>query len=325
MVGQFVPNSGGGVNVGGHFLQESREVTIRNAKRRIGQLADLVGLNHRQVESAVRLYLLAVQMGFLRGRRSEIVHAVCLYIVCRRDRTHHMLIDFSDKMQINVFILGACLLKFIKTFHITMPIIDPSLFIHRFSANLDFGEKTHQVSLTALKLVQQMKRDWIVTGRSPAGVCGAALLIAARIHNFERSQKQIVEVVRICNHTLRNRLLEFEETPTAHMSLDEFNRATDELEKQEELDENEEVDNNNNNDNDNNEENNSNGVNNAKKGQQSEVKIVVGIGFGDVSSKGRQGGRDDGMDPPSFRRNREQEQEQQEQQEQQELNEEEQQ
>jgi len=57
--------------------------------------------------------------------------------------------------------------------------IDPCLYVMRYANRMGFGEKTHDVSKTALRLVQRMKRDWIHTGRRPSGLCGAALLIAA--------------------------------------------------------------------------------------------------------------------------------------------------
>eukprot|EP00027_Filamoeba_sp_ATCC50430_P008846 CAMPEP_0168550830 /NCGR_PEP_ID=MMETSP0413-20121227/5851_1 /TAXON_ID=136452 /ORGANISM="Filamoeba nolandi, Strain NC-AS-23-1" /LENGTH=350 /DNA_ID=CAMNT_0008581321 /DNA_START=568 /DNA_END=1620 /DNA_ORIENTATION=+ len=70
-----------------------------------------------------------------------------------------------------------------------------------------------------------MKRDWIQTGRRPAGICGAGLLIAARLHGFRRTQKEIVQVVRICDVTLRKRLNEFEETPTGGLTAHEFDEV----------------------------------------------------------------------------------------------------
>ena len=51
--------------------------------------------------------------------------------------------------------------------------LDPCLFIQRFAHKLEFGDKTHDVSMTALRLVARMKRDWIHHGRRPAGLCGA--------------------------------------------------------------------------------------------------------------------------------------------------------
>lgn len=116
-----------------------------------------------------------------------------------------MLIDFSDVLHTNVFVLGSTFLKLIRTLNIQLPLIDPSLYLARFAAKLDFGERTHAVTTDALRLVQRMKRDWIHYGRRPSGICGACLLIAARMHGFDRTQMEIIRVVKICEITLRNR------------------------------------------------------------------------------------------------------------------------
>lgn len=52
---------------------------------------------------------------------------------------------------------------------------DPALYISRFAHALQFGDKTHEVSMTAMRLVQRMKRDWMSTGRRPSGLCGAGM------------------------------------------------------------------------------------------------------------------------------------------------------
>ncbi|GAA6227682.1 transcription factor IIIB 90 kDa subunit-like [Lates japonicus] len=90
---------------------------------------------------------------------------------------------------------------------------------------LEFGVKTHEVSMTALRLVQRMKRDWMHTGRRPSGLCGAALLVAARMHKFRRTVKDVISVVKVCQTTLRKRLTEFEDTPTSQLTIDEFMRV----------------------------------------------------------------------------------------------------
>lgn len=55
--------------------------------------------------------------------------------------------------------------------------IDPCLYIMRFAHKLEFGDKTHSVSMTALRVVQRMKRDSIHSGRRPSGLCGAGKII----------------------------------------------------------------------------------------------------------------------------------------------------
>jgi len=158
------------------------------------------------------------QHNFIQGRKTTHVIAACLYTVCRREKTAHLLIDYSDVLQTNVYMLGSCFLKFTRMLSLTLPIIDPSLYIHRFASKLEFGDRTHLVSMSALRLVQRMKRDWIQTGRRPSGICGAALLIAARIHGFRRTQKEVVRVVRICDVTLRKRLVEFSDTSLGQLT-----------------------------------------------------------------------------------------------------------
>ena len=92
----------------------------------------------------------------------------------------------------------------------------------RFANRLEFGEKTHEVSMTAQRLVQRMKKDSIHSGRRPSGLCGAALLLAGRMHDFSRKPNDIVRVVKIHESTLRKRLLEFGETPSSALTIDEF-------------------------------------------------------------------------------------------------------
>lgn len=62
----------------------------------------------------------------------------------------------------------------------------------------------------------------MTTGRRPSGLCGAAILISARYHGFKRSIKQIVDVVHVCDETIRRRLVEFSLTPIAKLTKNEF-------------------------------------------------------------------------------------------------------
>ncbi|KAF6735874.1 Transcription factor IIIB 90 kDa subunit [Oryzias melastigma] len=122
--------------------------------------------------------------------------------------------------------LSKMLLKFYMSMIVSPPSLkDPCLYIPRFAHLLEFGLKTHEVSMTALRLLQRMKRDWMHTGRRPSGLCGAALLVAARMHKFRRSVKDVISVVKVCHTTLRKRLTEFEDTPTSQLTIDEFMRV----------------------------------------------------------------------------------------------------
>jgi transcription factor IIIB 90 kDa subunit len=73
--------------------------------------------------------------------------------------------------------------------------------------------------------MQCMDRDWMTTGRRPSGLCGAAIIISARIHGYKRSTKQITDIVHVCDETIRRRLEEFSTTSTARMQKSDFDCA----------------------------------------------------------------------------------------------------
>lgn len=228
VVGQFVPSSGRRLRGVHGFTRVSRELTLDNARKKIALLASALGLGLHHIESARRLFVLALQHNFTQGRRTQHVVAVCLYIVCRREKTPHLLIDFSDVLRINLYILGHTFLKLCQVLNLQLPIVDPSLYIPRFAAKLEFEEKTNAVINTAIRLAATMKRDWINIGRRPAGVCGACLLISSRLHGFRRSQKEIIQVVRVCELTLRKRLNEFQATPASNLTQAELEQGSHE-------------------------------------------------------------------------------------------------
>ncbi|XP_060781205.1 BRF1 RNA polymerase III transcription initiation factor subunit a [Neoarius graeffei] len=226
-VGQFVASDSPGnvPSLGGNLMgtgKESRAQTLQNAKRNINHLGHQLQMNQHCLNTAFNFYKMALCKRLTQGRKSSHVIAACLYLVCRTEGTPHMLLDLSDLLQVNVYVLGRTFLVLARELCINAPAIDPCLYIPRFAQMLEFGEKTHEVSMTALRLVQRMKRDWMHTGRRPSGLCGAALLVAARMYDFHRTIKDVIGIVKVCEATLRKRLSEFEDTPTSDLTIDEF-------------------------------------------------------------------------------------------------------
>jgi transcription factor IIIB subunit 2 len=208
-IGTFVSGEkkGGSNTFGGNFQtgvgRESREVTLRNARTKIVALAQQLRLRQDHVDMSFYFYKLALSKGMTRGRKSSHVIAACVYITCRTEGTSHMLIDFSDVLQVDVYELGRTYLRLSQALCINIPAMDPCLYVMRFAHKLEFGDKTHEVSMTALRLVSRMKKDWIHFGRRPSGLCGAALLIASRLHEFNRNFEDILKVTNPCKRVLR--------------------------------------------------------------------------------------------------------------------------
>ncbi|CAG8486999.1 8073_t:CDS:10 [Ambispora gerdemannii] len=201
---------------------EPREQTIKRGRSKINSIATALGLSPHHSETAQRYFNLAIANNFIQGRSTELVVAACVYIVCRKEKTCHMLIDLADVLQTNVFTLGSTFLKLVRELHMKLPLVDPSLYITRFAQLLEFGDEAPKVALDASRLVQRMDRDWMQTGRRPAGICGACLLVAARMNNFRRSMREIIAVVKIADVTVKRRLEEFKATPSGQLSVTDF-------------------------------------------------------------------------------------------------------
>lgn len=210
------------------------------------QLGAALTISQSLIDSGMQIFKLAAANNFIQGRRTKSVAAVCLYIACRiqKDTNRVMLIDFSDVLQVsfvqvaliktvlkypklNVFKLGHIYKDLIDELRIngngfTIHPINPEDLILRFAYRLEFGEDTMRVANEAVRIVQRMNRDWMTPGRRPAGICGAALVLAARMNNYRRTVREMVYIVKVTESTIGKRLEEFKETESSSLTVEEF-------------------------------------------------------------------------------------------------------
>ena len=93
VVGQFVNESGVARGIGRihggrvyAYQAESHERAQQRGRQHIAHLVDQLKVKPREesIESAHRVYKMALQKGFTRGRRTSHVAAACLYLLCRQ-------------------------------------------------------------------------------------------------------------------------------------------------------------------------------------------------------------------------------------------------
>ncbi|CAN1266891.1 Transcription factor IIIB 90 kDa subunit [Linum perenne] len=231
----FVKNSAGQSQVAGRLVRSieeenfSRDRLYDRAHEHLMMMKDdCLGMeeNMALVDQAMTYYRIAVERGFTRGRRTDQVEAVCLYIACRENRRPFLLIDFSNYLHLNIYVLGAVFLQLCKELNLTehpicQKLLDPSMFIHKYTAKLA-GGKSKEITDAALSIIASMNRDWMQTGRRPSGLWGAALYIAALAHGIQKSKIDILRLVHVCEATLSKRLVEFENTESGSLTAEEL-------------------------------------------------------------------------------------------------------
>lgn len=207
---------------------EARARSEREVKQLLQQWSLQLKIRSTLVDKALSTYKVASgsDINFVQGRRRNNVAAICLYAVCRQEPNNEvMLIDLADILKTDVFLLGrdykALLSKFPDMREGTKPIILEDL-IHRFAAKLEFYHDTPKVALTAVRIAARMRKDNITHGRRPAGICGAAIILAARAHNYRRTHREVVYIAKVTMATLQERMEEFANVPSAQLTIKDF-------------------------------------------------------------------------------------------------------
>lgn len=226
VIGQFVSAEGMQHSVGAGYKYgvggDHRQAILDRGRKMINQMGGTLKMSHHCLDSAFMFYKMACSKRFTSGRKTTHVIGACLYLVSRTEKTPHMLLDVCDVVGCDVVSLGRVFLQLARELCIDCPIIDPSLYIHRFAHQLDFGDKENEVSMTALRIMGRMKKDWIHLGRRPSALCGAALIIAGKLFNFNVTMDDIVKLVRMSKTTVFKRLMDFSKTASGKLTTDEF-------------------------------------------------------------------------------------------------------
>ncbi|KAK1795941.1 hypothetical protein P4O66_009054, partial [Electrophorus voltai] len=167
-IGQFVSADGPAKTpvLGSSFHtslgKESRAQTLQNGKRQIHSLGSQLQLNQHCLDTAFNFFKMVVSKHLTRGRKMTHVIAACLYLVCRTEGTPRiltrtgpgpgpstvqntvsscsrfalsffnspsdMLLDLSDLLQVNVYILGKTFLLLARELCINAPAVGKVLF-----------------------------------------------------------------------------------------------------------------------------------------------------------------------------------------------------
>jgi transcription factor IIIB subunit 2 len=223
-------NSMGGTmrGLGGMASREQAEMLGRQEIEKIGS-----SLHVRQQvkDQALSWYKLAMNHNFIQGRRMRNVAAVAIYMAARRQKDNTlMLMDLAEKVQVNVWALGDTYKSFLKKLSEVDPAqlvgntavqeIEPLML--KYCRKLEFAEAAYKVANDACKLLRRMDRDWMVQGRQPAGLCGACIILAARMNNFRRTVREVVYVVKVADSTINSRLYEYKQTPSSVLTINQF-------------------------------------------------------------------------------------------------------
>ena len=197
----------------------NREKKIKNLFLNI---INILKLPNFLLEISMKYYKLCLNKNFSKGIKSKILCCVILYSICRLNKINILLIEFSNIIKINLFKLGTIYIKFIKLFDLNIPLLDSSLILKKLISkfkNFNSNE-IQQINQIAFKILQCMKKNWLIEGRNPNGICAACIFISLKLNNFKTDD--VCKIINISKKTINLRINEFKQSKFALLSKDEL-------------------------------------------------------------------------------------------------------
>jgi transcription initiation factor TFIIB len=169
------------------------------------RLSSQLGIPKPIREIAALLYRKAIQKQLVRGRSIEAMVAATLYAACRIRQKPRPLDEVADATRIDKKKLGQCYRLLLRSIKVKIPLSNPVDYISRFSTELELSS---QVQLRTIEILKRSRDLGLTIGRDPLGLAAAAIYVAGIMLDDRKTQREIAEVARVTEVTVRNRYKE---------------------------------------------------------------------------------------------------------------------
>ncbi|TXT54767.1 MAG: Transcription initiation factor IIB [Candidatus Thorarchaeota archaeon] len=186
-------------------VHSSVDRNLAQAMSELERLASQLGITKPIREQAALLYRKAIQKKLVRGRSIEAMVAATLYAACRIRQKPRPLDEVADASRIDRKKLGQCYRLLLRSLKVRIPLSNPVDYISRFTSQLELSSS---VQLRTIEILHRSRDIGLTIGRDPLGLAAAAIYVASIMLDERRTQREIAEVARVTEVTVRNRYKE---------------------------------------------------------------------------------------------------------------------
>jgi len=187
------------------MLHSSQHRNLGIAMSELQRLSSQLGIPRDVRETAALIYRKALMKKLVRGRSIESVVAASIYLACRIHRIPRPLDEIVLETSVNRKQVGFAVRLIVSRVDIDVPLPSAKDLIPRLSSDLLLEGRTVR---KATEIINQAKESYVTIGKGPGGIAGAALYIAGILEDDRRTQREIAEVSRVTEVTIRNRYKE---------------------------------------------------------------------------------------------------------------------
>ncbi len=173
------------------------------------------------MESAKLHVARALKGNWCTGQWSRGVLAACLYIAARQDGLPVTLLEVADASNMLLYKLGRVYTRVVHELGVQLPDVDTRAMVvrmtNRLAPRLGFAAlpapRKDLIVSGAATIVSLAERDWLATGRNPAGVFAAALLLSLKAYEARLAVlKEVAAAAGVSDMVVRRRRAEMEKS-----------------------------------------------------------------------------------------------------------------
>ncbi|MDY6819800.1 MAG: TFIIB-type zinc ribbon-containing protein [Halobacteriales archaeon] len=185
--------------------KNSQERNLKHALGEISRMASALGLPDAIRETASVLYRRALDEDMIRGRSIEGMATAALYAGARIENAARSIDEIVAVSRVDELEVKRAYRYLVGELELRIEPTDPVSYLPRFASKLDCSNETER---RARELIQAAVDQGVHSGRSPAGITGAALYAAGTLTNEEITQSDVSAVAKVSKVTIRNRYRE---------------------------------------------------------------------------------------------------------------------
>ncbi|MHA2148127.1 MAG: transcription initiation factor IIB [Candidatus Thorarchaeota archaeon] len=186
-------------------LHSSQHRNLGVAMSEMERLSSQLGVPRDVRETAALMYRKALAKRIVRGRSIESVVAASVYLACRIHRIPRRLDEVAAETNVDRKQVGHAVRLVISRINIDVPLASAKDLIPRLSSDLVLEGRTVK---KATEIIKNAEERFVTIGKDPGGIAGAALYIAGILEEDRRTQREIANVSRVTEVTIRNRYKE---------------------------------------------------------------------------------------------------------------------
>jgi len=183
-------------------ISDAQERNLAHALSEISRIADKLGIPKNVVETAAVIYRKAISQGLIRGRSIQSMAAATLYIACRKCGHVRTLDEIADASGMEKKEIGRSFRFLVNEIGMFVPPLTPKDYVSRLLSRLRMRSEAEEIAYKTLDLAAELR---LTSGRGPMGIAAAAVYVASVLTGERKTQREIADLARVTEVTIRNR------------------------------------------------------------------------------------------------------------------------